>query len=342
MKISAPVNSFEAARHLIEKGAREIYTGMGDDYLKRLSFSGRGKVSVHCQSLLPDHQDLSNIIRYAHAHNVKVNFTANIPILPEGMADRELQEKYLDHVKAATDLNVDSIIVGDLGALLLVRQLDTGIPLHASTFFDTINSQQLIFLHSLGVERTILSYHVTLEEIETMTKQNIHDIEVIGFMGCSFFNGCCHLIHCMGETDQQEPVVLGVPCKSIYRVDDGQKVSESQFMDFELGCSLCLLKTLVDYQVTTIKIVGRSRDYEETGQIVSIMSQALQMVNEYHATEYKQKVQEIIPTWWKRFWCRKGRCKFAPVKNDHHFFKYYIGANETLREPANYDRVKYI
>jgi putative protease len=323
MKILAPVNSFSLAELQIANGADEIYLGIDDEVFKSYSFTGRGKNSVHCQKVLPDYQEAKKICKLAREHQVKVNITANIPILSEGLPQMNLHNLYRDYVLKCMELQIDSLIVGDLGALQIIHDLNLNIPIHASTFFDTINRGQLEFLSQFGVKRAILSYHVTRDEIFSLVRQQLMEIEVIGFMSCSFFNGACNLTHEMGEVEQGEDVLIGVPCKALYQVSDGQESRQIPILDFELGCGLCSIQQLELGGVAAFKVVGRERKHEVIGQVVKLVRKLINQAPHLSEDEFIQLVQQEVPVWWKRLWCRNKRCKFT--YHDKSLSRYYIG-----------------
>ena len=59
-----------------------------------------------------------------------------------------------------------------------------------------------------------------MEDIKELVSKNIMDLEVIGYLGCSFYNGACNFLHDYGEGvfNTFEP---GISCRGKYFVSDG-------------------------------------------------------------------------------------------------------------------------
>ena len=313
MKLLSPVNSFKSAEAQISSGADEIYVGLKTDIFKRYSFSGRGQSSKACATTVPDKEELKDIVNIAHNNNVKVSLTANVAMFSDGFDPQsKVESDYIKYVETGLVCGIDNIIVGDIGLLHKLGGMSLPANLHASTFMDTMNEEQMLLLKELGVERCILTYQIGFEEIKTLCQQKLMEIEVFGYLSCSFFNGACNLVHDMGEVNENEEVLIGVPCKSEYRVhEEGRAETVLPFLDAELGCALCSLKILSDVGVDVIKIAGRDRNYEMTSKITSLFRQALNIAESSETNEeYLGKIDGIKYKWWERIWCSKKCCKY--------------------------------
>lgn len=319
MNILAPVNTYESAIKLINAGADEVYVGLDDELFKTFSFTGRGKISHKGLKVLPSIAALKDIVGFAHDKSVTVNFIANIPFFNNGSSNGKTMESlYLNYVEKGIKAGVDSIVIGDIGLLNKVHQQNYGVDLHASIYFKTINSQELLFLKDFGVTRTTLSYHITLEEIERLCKKNIMDIEVVGYLGCSFFNGACGFLHELGEgiLDNFDP---GIACKNIYGFFNGDNIRNVSF-DVETGCSVCSLHRLEQLGVKAVKIVGRDRNIKEIEEVVSLYKTSLIAQREHR---FSDAVDIPVPTWWRRIWCSRNKCKYINNAYSH----YIIGGD---------------
>lgn len=315
MRILAPINTFESTQELISAGAQEIYTGGDDPIFKSYSFSGRGKLGHDGVKVANNADELKKIVDYAHDHNVTVNFTANTQFFSNFMyCGKTLETHYLEYVKQAVAAGVDSIIVGDIGLLHFLRKQQLGVPLHGSVFLKTINKEQILFLRECGVNRVTLSYHITMEEIEKFVEEKIMEYEVIGYMGCSFFNGACGLLHEYGEgvIDSFSP---GVSCKGVYRLND-EGNEEARLFDVEAACAACKMRHLDDLGIDALKIVGRERNCKATAEVVSLYRKIL--------ANGETPVSEIVPSWWKRVFCKNNSCKYSERNNS---FQYVIGGD---------------
>lgn len=308
MKLLAPVNTFQSAVDLINAGAEEIYLGGDDELFKVYSFTGRGKIASGGITVLSKFPQVKEIVDYAHSRDVRVNFTANTQFFYNGnYRNRNLESYFIDYVEKAIDSGVDAIIIGDIGLLKLIYDKKYPVKLHASIYFKTINHQQVLFLKEFGVSRVTLSYHVTLEEIINLCKDKSLEYEVVGYLGCSFYNGACSFLHAYGECvyDDFDP---GVACKGLYFADNGVKSERSKIFDVEAGCALCKLGILDSIGVEALKIVGRDRSHANAVEVVKLYKGFLaQLRNDQLETDNKLE----IPSWWKRIYCSKKSCKYS-------------------------------
>jgi putative protease len=314
MKILAPVNNIESASHQIESGADELYVGLKDDIFKKFSFTGRGKTTHNTDRVLPDKEELTEIVNEAHKNKVDICFAANSMFLYNDIDNGNLWEKYfLKYVETGLQAGVDALILGDLGSLLLINQEGIKTNLIAGNFFETLNTEQLKLLKELGICRAVLPYTVTLEDIKALAYADIIDVEVFGHYGCSFHDGCCNLKHDMGESSIQHPFKLGTPCRNFYDVHwrKGDLYSVA-FLNASLTCSICSLKDLKAIGVHSIKIVGRTQPWQKTSTITNVYSDFLKALDRGGTIEDLKR--QYLPSWWEIGFCRTRRCKY--IKNE--------------------------
>ena len=160
------------------------------------------------------------------------------------------------------------------------------------------------YLHDIGLYR---SGDLLIGQVQS----NIMEIEVPGYLGCSFFNGACNFLHELGEGIADD-FDQGIACKSYYKIKSGEFVREGTLFDSEMGCSLCVLKDLDRMGVKAIKIVGRDRDYKRSAKVVELFQSVLKSKSD--------DVGLLIPEYWQRIWCQKGRCKYL----NSPYLKYFI------------------
>lgn len=120
VELLAPVGSMESLFAAVQNGADAVYLG--------------GKLfNARQYAANFDDEDLKRAVEYAHLRDVKVYVTVNILIDDSEMKDT------LRFIKYLYDINVDGIIVQDLGLAYLIRNIFPNFDLHASTQM-TINN----------------------------------------------------------------------------------------------------------------------------------------------------------------------------------------------------------
>jgi collagenase-like PrtC family protease len=332
MKLLAPVNGLPSAIKQIAAGADEIYLGGDSGTFNCLSFSGRGRFTPHNQKICPDFAELAEVVQYAHSKKVQVMFAANIPFLADDPSGSQTYLGYFyDYVEQALQCEVDSLIVGDPGAVLLLREQGLKVHLTASAFFETINRAQILFLKELGVNRVVLSYQLVLWEIAELVAYQDLEIEIFGHFGCSFYDDC-NLKHTYGEVAAQG---IGTPCRNFYRlVNEGQLSLKGQYLNSSLTCSICSLPQLSRMGVYALKLVGRDLDMDQNYQITGIYHQMLQQStgltdsDQTGAERYHSYKNSLLPEWWRQTLCRKGLCKYR----NNHITRSFVGLHCTGKE----------
>lgn len=321
MKLLAPVSNFASAKRQINAGANEIYIGADSPAFENFTFHARARYTNTQERLCPDFNELKDIISFAHENDVSVMFAANTPILandPEGTNDFE--SLFLNYVEEGLKAGADSIVVADLGAVLLIRGKGIKTHLTASTTIETTNIEQIKFFEELGFNRIVLSYPVNLEEVEELTSLSNLEIEVFGHFGCSFYDGYCNLKH--PSPDGSGPFArIGLPCCSTYKViKNGEEYKEGQFLNATQFCSVCSLTRLKAAGVHSIKIVGRDMDQEQNARITGVYAKILEYLNNSQdpmSVDVDELKKKFLPEPWIQSFCSNGSCKYikTPVTN---------------------------
>jgi len=292
MNLMAPADSFETAAGVIEAGADEIYLGLENENFVNLNLSGRGR---GCN--VPTLSELEGIVEFSHDTGVLVDYAVNTPFLSD-----ELEEMFISHVMAGVDAGVDALIVGELGAMQLIKEMDTGLPVHASVLLNTFNRGQIELLKDLGASKIVLPFKMELDEIRTLSESGI-DLEIFGQFGCSNINGTCHLIHSAGES-----INLGLPCRANYHI--GGKVQRVHpILDAGTDCSLCSIPDLLEIGVSALKIVGRGMNPEMIREIVQIYRRCIDLaLGGRDPDAIREYVLAEEPFW--QILCEQKRCKY--------------------------------
>ncbi len=328
-KLLAPVNSFESAVRVIRAGADEIYLGVGlPGGLKWFVLyrgpgtGGRG----------PTYDELGWIVDFAHKNNVKVILVVNEPFMSETL-ERPMRE----HIRMCLDKGIDALIIGDIGVLSIVKDIGVDIPLYASTYFVSMNSEAVDFLREQGFSRVILERHLTIQEISEIVKQSKVDIEVFCHSGgCSNINGSCYFYHWGFQKFKRAIRKLKVftsPCTIPFEVydwaDPEKKIGISPILDALTICSICHLSALVETGVAGLKLVGRLEDVTTQEASTRVYRKLLDLIGDSQLRHDKlkkmikssrQEFEEVYsplmaPLTFSEACCRPKRCIFSPLLN---------------------------
>jgi len=314
MKLLAPVSNFASAKRQIEAGANEIYVGADYNTFENFAFHARSRYTNNMEKLCPDFYELKEMISFAHENNVRVMFAANTPLLaddPEGTNDYETQ--FLNYVEEGIKAGADSIVLADLGAVLLIRGKGIKTHLTASTTIETTNIEQIKFFEELGFNRIVLSYPVTLREVEELTRLSNLEVEVFGHFGCSFYDGYCNFKH--PSPDGSGPFArIGLPCCNTYKViKNGEEYKEGQYLNATQFCSVCSLIRLKMAGVHSIKIVGRDMNPEQNARITAVYAEILKFINNSNdpmSIDIEAVKEKFLPEPWLQSFCKNNSCKY--------------------------------
>jgi len=238
-----------------------------------------------------DEENLKQAIEYAHALGKKVYVTVNI------FARNNDFTEITNYMKFLESINVDAIIVSDLGVLKIARE-NTGLEIHISTQANILNKYTAEEYVRLGARRIILGRECTLGEIAEIAqhlkktfgvkqgnKQGLPEIEVFvhGAM-CVSYSGRCLLSNLMVNRDANRGECAH-PCRWKYSLVEEKRPGEYFPISEDLNGTyimnsrdLCLinhLDKLKDAGVTSFKIEGRMKSEYYVASVVKAYRQAM-------------------------------------------------------------------
>jgi putative protease len=308
MKIMGPVHNMEGAKLQIKAGADEIYVGLRSPSktgMNQMTFTGRynksGKKEV---AQVQETDELKEICKYAHENNVLVNFTANVRYLTQGLTGL-----YLEYVNTGIEAGIDTLIVGNIGAALLLKKEGIHVPLHSSTFLYGFNVEHIKFLEDIGFVRIVLATQFRMDEIREICKNTKAEIETFAQFTCSNINGRCNLLHTPYVSDLYDG--YDMQCRGLYTIwNDNMKKDKIPILDAGLDCTICRIKELEDAGVKVLKITGRDREPSFIATITKIYRMCSDLYSQgLSAEEVRSTLWEKAP-WWK-FYCNKPSCIYG-------------------------------
>ncbi len=260
LELLAPAGRMDVLHSVIEAGADAVYMGG-----KRFNMRG----------LRPDYNfseaELEQAVEYVHGRQRRVYVTLNNLYYSDEIDDIA---SYLIFLRA---LQVDALIVQDLGIATLCEELKLDLPLHASVQMGIANLQAVKLLEERGFSRAILSKNVSLMETAAISAGTSLGIEffVQGDL-CVSHTGQCYMSGIM-TGEQGNRGRCRKPCRWQYQLL-GDEVQSDQYQYYLAHKDLCLypyLKQMADAGVTSFKIEGRMRSAGYLQWLVSTYRRAL-------------------------------------------------------------------
>ena len=170
----APAGGWPQLITAVNSGADACYFGV------RENFNARARATNFGIDELPD------VMAYLRAHNVKGYCTVNVLIFEEELEQVETL------IRALASAGVSALIVQDVGAIRLCREIAPHLPVHASTQMSITSAEGAEFARELGCERVVVGRELSLKEIDTVVDGTPAEVEafVHGAL-CVSYSGQC-------------------------------------------------------------------------------------------------------------------------------------------------------
>jgi hypothetical protein len=173
-EVLSPCGGWPQMHAAVANGANACYFGLQE------GFNARARASNFAI------EELSTVMDYLHERGVKGYLVINILVFDEEM---EKLEVLVRQVAAA---GVDALIMQDLGAVEIVRNIAPNLPIHGSTQMTITDANGARFTKRLGVERVVVGRELSVDEIASVGKGSNVEIEafVHGAL-CVSYSGQC-------------------------------------------------------------------------------------------------------------------------------------------------------
>lgn len=257
LEIMAPAGNFECLMAAIEGGADSVYFGVGNLNMR----------SHSANNFQPE--DLAEVVRICHQHNVKTYLTLNIVLYQE---DLESSRIALDAAKAA---GVDAVIASDMAAIMYCRQI--GMEVHISTQLSISNVEALRF-YAQFADVVVLARELNLSQVKDIHETIIRDgikgpsgelvrIEMFAHGAlCMAISGKCYLsLQTYGKSANRGGCLQ--LCRRGYEVTDLEtgtqlNIDNKYIMSPKDLCTIEFMDRIIDAGVKVFKIEGRARSAE--------------------------------------------------------------------------------
>ena len=277
VELLAPVGSFEALKAAVQNGANAVYLG-GKDFGARASANNF------------DRDELKEAVKYAHIRGVQVFVTTNTLRKENEIAD------FLEYAKFLYDIDVDAIILQDIGMARLIKRELPDFEIHASTQMVAHSLEDVKYLEGVGFDRVVLAREVTVEEIKYICDNCKADIEVFvhGAL-CVCYSGQCLMSSMIGNRSGNRGR-CAQPCRQRYELIDvytGEVVNSNG--DYLLSPkdlnTIEEIDKIIDAGVHSLKVEGRMKRPE---YVATVIDGYRKTIDEYLATNKLNVSDETI------------------------------------------------
>lgn len=256
-EILAPAGGRAQFFAALNAGADAVYLGLK-------SFNARARA----ENFTPE--DLRELVPLAHDYGMQVLITLNVLI-----KDQELED-LIRTMAVLEELEVDAVIVQDLGVARIARAHFPQLRLHASTQMAVHNLAGVEKAKELGFRRVVLARELTATEIRKIrAKVPREEVELEVFCHgslCYSYSGLCFF---SGAEDARSGNrgECAYTCRQPYKIvsEEGQGFLFSM-RDLDTSKTLDLLATA---GVDTLKIEGRKKDAQYVASTVTLYRKKL-------------------------------------------------------------------
>ena len=262
VELLAPAGTKEAFLAAVENGANAVY-------LAGKMFGARAYASNF------DEDAMAEVIRHAHLKKVQVHVAVNT------IVDSEELPQLKEYLSFLYDAGADAILLQDLGAVRLAKEIVPQMPLHASTQMTVHNIAGVQALEELGFSRVVLARELSIAEIRDICRKSRVEIEsfVHGAL-CVCYSGQCLMSSMIGGRSGNRGR-CAQPCRLPYTLVDakGSDVLGESAGNFLLSPrdlnAVELIPQLLDAGIDSLKIEGRMKRPEYVATIVHTYRKAI-------------------------------------------------------------------
>lgn len=261
-----PAGTISKLRAAIDYGADAVYAGVA-------GFSMRPDGAALTVEQFKEAAD------YVHAKGKKIYAALNIMAFDSDFDEIKI---WLNAIK---DVELDALIVGDVGVFRIARELRPDLAIHISTQMGVANTQSALFWKDAGAERVILARETSLEDAKNIVRESGIEVEafVHGAM-CVAVSGRCLLSAFMtGKSGSRGECKHA--CRWDYQLVESIRPNES-IPIYETGREtvmlgskdLCLIEhipDLIESGLSSIKVEGRMKSEYYVAVVARVYRDAL-------------------------------------------------------------------
>lgn len=237
-----PVGNYENLLSAIHNGADAVYLG-GKKFGARAFSNNFTK------------DELEKATKLCHLYNVKIYITVNTMIYNDEISE------FLDYINFLNTINVDAVIMQDLGMIELVRKHFKNLEIHISTQAHNHNDEALKHFKEIGCSRVVFDREMSLEEINELKTPIEKEIFVYGAL-CICYSGNCLFSALNGGRSANRGECVG-SCRLPYKLYNEQTIEDEGYLLSTKDLNtLPYLQKILSSNIDSLKIEGRMKSKE--------------------------------------------------------------------------------
>ena len=265
-ELLAPAGTMEKLQMALAYGADAAYLGGAQFGLR--AFGGNFT-----------NEEIRAAVNLAHGVGKKIYVTVNVFPHNEDLVSLP------DYLRFLADVEVDAVLVADLGVFMLAREIAPQLPVHISTQANNVNWRTVRAWQELGAERVVLARELSREEIREIRRHTDVEMELFvhGAM-CISYSGRCLLSSYFTGRDANRGG-CAQSCRWKYALVEESRPGEcypieedargTYIMNSKDLCLLPYLDEVVDSGIDSLKIEGRMKSVHYVASVVKAYRMAL-------------------------------------------------------------------
>lgn len=267
-ELLAPAGNLYKLKIAVKYGADAIYIG-GEAFSLRVAADNFTK------------EEMIEGIEYAHSHGKKVYITANI------IARNHDLPHMREYFKEIYEMGADAVIISDLGAFMICREVAPDLEIHVSTQANNTNYETVKAWYNLGAKRVVLAREMSIREVKEIRDNIPEDCELEAFVHgamCISYSGRCLLSNYMTHRDSNRGACAH-PCRWNYTLMEEKRQGEyfpvyenergTFIMNSKDLCMIDHIKELVEAGVYSFKIEGRVKSEYYVATVIGAYRRAI-------------------------------------------------------------------
>ena len=257
-ELLAPAGNMESLKAAIVAGCDAVY------------LSGK-KYGARAFANNFSNEELKEAIELCHLYGVKTYITVNTLIYDDEVDD------FLNYIEFIHKLNVDAVIMQDLGMMDLVRKTYPNLEIHASTQAHIHNLEGVKLMEDMGLKRVVLARETPIELIKEIKNNTNIELEIFvhGAL-CISYSGQC-LMSSLIDGRSGNRGSCRQCCRMPYDlIKDNKKINKNKYLLSTKDLNtINNIGKLIDIGVDSIKIEGRMKRPEYVYLVVSLYRKAI-------------------------------------------------------------------
>ncbi len=242
----------ESVYAAVRCGADAVYAG-GE------RFSARANAANFSDSALKE------AVGYCHLHGVKLYRAMNTILFADEMRD------FLSAAKYSAEIGVDGLIVQDIGAARLIREMLPDMRLNASTQMTLHTPEGALLAKEMGFSRVVAARELSLTEIKELIGTGVEVEVFIHGALCMSVSGQCYMSAAIGSRSANRGMCAQA-CRLPFSAAGKGERYDLSLKDL---CGIPYMKKLADMGAASFKIEGRMKRPEYVAAAVTACRAAL-------------------------------------------------------------------